>query len=210
MNEGVKHFVKINSKNPFTTNQINPYLRADIMAPMEFIFTEAEIAEIQGYVAKYPERRSAVMPALWIAQEKFGWLSQDAIRLVADTLTLPYAQVYGVASFYTMYFKEPVPKHLIEVCTSFSCSVMGGPEMVEYVREQLSVDDNGISEDKKIWVREAECLGACDTAPMCQISNRRYAHNLTKEKMDGIIEMLRRDEALPFESIPLSDQSSIE
>ena len=99
-------------------------------------FSPEEIAEIQRRVAKCPERRSAVMPALWIAQEKFGWLSIEVVRLVAETLDLPYAHVYGVASFYTMYFKQPVPKHLIEVCTCFSCHVTGGPEILDYVRER--------------------------------------------------------------------------
>lgn len=180
------------------------------MTTSDFIFTEAELAQIQGHVDKYPEKRSAVMPTLWIAQEKFGWLSEDAIRLVADTLELPYAHVYGVASFYTMYFKQRVPKHLIEVCTSFTCSVAGGPEMTAYAKSQLNTDEKGFSEDGKIWVREAECLGACDTAPMCQVTNRRYVHNLTEAKMDELIERLRRDEEIPFESVPLSDQASIE
>ncbi len=176
----------------------------------EYTFTPEEVAEIQRHVAKYPDRRAAVMPALWIAQEKFGWLSEEAMRLVAATIDMPYAQVYGVASFYTMYFKEPVPKHLIEVCTSFTCSITGGPEMAEYVKQKIEADERGVGKDGQIWVREAECLGACDTAPMCQVSNRRYVHHLTEEKIDALIEKLRRDEEVPFESIALKDQSQIE
>ncbi len=175
-----------------------------------FTFSEQELQEIHRHVAKYPEKRSAVMPALWIAQEKFGWLSEGAVRLVAETLDLPFAHVYGVASFYTMYFKQAVPKHLIEVCTCFTCSVNGGPETLAYVKKQLQADERGVSADGKIWTRAAECLGACDTAPMCQLSNRRYAHNLTPEKVDALIEKLRNDEEIPFESVPLSDQSQID
>lgn len=177
---------------------------------MDYSFSDAEVQEIQGHVAKYPERRSAVMPALWIAQEKFGWLSPEAIQLVAETIDIPYAHVYGVATFYTMYFKKPVPKHLVEVCTCFSCLETGGPEMLDYVKEAIDADEKGVGSEGKIWVRAAECLGACDTAPMCQVTNRRYLHNLTKEKVDKLVAKLRNDEEIPYERIPLSDQSIID
>ncbi len=177
---------------------------------LSYTFDEAEVADIKRHVAKYPDRKSAVMPALWIAQEKFGWLSEEAMRLVAETIDMPYAHVYGVASFYTMYFKKPVPKHLIEVCTSFTCSIAGGPEMTAYVKQKIEADERGFGKEGKIWVREAECLGACDTAPMCQVTNRRYLHNLTEAKMDDLIEKLRNDEEIPFESVPLRDQSQID
>ncbi|MEM6345068.1 MAG: NADH-quinone oxidoreductase subunit NuoE [Bacteroidota bacterium] len=180
------------------------------MSTVEYTFTPEEVAEIQKHVAKYPERRSAVMPALWIAQEKFGWLSEEAMRLVATTIDIPYAHVYGVATFYTMYFKKKVPKHLIEVCTCFSCLETGGPEMLSYVKEKIGADENGYGKDGKIWARAAECLGACDTAPMCQITNRRYAHNLTKEKVDALIAKLEKDEEIPYERIPLNDQTIID
>ncbi|MEM9987079.1 MAG: NADH-quinone oxidoreductase subunit NuoE [Bacteroidota bacterium] len=177
---------------------------------LSYTFNEAELAEIRRHVGKYPDRKSAVMPALWIAQEKFGWLSEEAMRLVAETIDMPYAHVYGVASFYTMYFKKPVPKHLIEVCTSFTCSIAGGPEMTDYAKQQIEADERGFGKEGKIWIREAECLGACDTAPMCQVTNRRYLHNLTEAKMDELIGKLRNDEEIPFESVPLRDQSQID
>ena len=175
-----------------------------------FEFSEKELKDIQAHVAKYPEGRSAVMPALWMAQEKFEWLSPDAIRLVATTLDLPYSHVYGVASFYTMYFKEKVPKHLIEVCTCFSCSVTGGPEMLDYVRKKIEADEKGIGKDGKIWCRAAECLGACDTAPVAQITNRRYVHNLTEESMDQLIDRLSKDEEIEYSSVPLKDQTKFD
>lgn len=176
----------------------------------EYSFTEAEITEIHNHIAKYPDRRSAVMPALWIAQEKFGWLSLDAIKLVAATIDIPYAHVYGVASFYTMYFKEKVPKHLVEVCTCFSCGEVGGNEMLGYVKECIGADERGFGKDGKIWARAAECLGACDTAPMCQVTNRRYVHNLTKEKVNDLVQKLRNDETITYERIPLNDQSLVD
>ncbi|MDX1909363.1 MAG: NAD(P)H-dependent oxidoreductase subunit E [Bacteroidia bacterium] len=174
-----------------------------------YTFTESELAEIQAHAGKYPERRSAVMPALWIAQEKFGWLSPDAIKLVAETLDLPYAHVYGVASFYTMYFKEEVPRHLIEVCTCFSCGETGGRELYDHVKTRIGADGKGFGtgEHANLWVRQAECLGACDTAPVCQITNRRYVHRCTPDKIDEVIGKLVRDEEIPYEKIPLYNQS---
>ena len=173
---------------------------------MEYTFSPEEIAEIKRHIDKYPDRKSAVMPALWIAQEKFGWLSEDAMKLVATTIDMPYSQVYGVASFYTMYFKKKVPKHLIEVCTCFSCSVIGGPEMLSYLKEKINADKSGHAADGDIWVRDAECLGACDTAPVAQVTNRRYCHKLTKEKIDQMVDDLRSGKELEYEQVPLYKQ----
>lgn len=173
---------------------------------MEYTFTDTELQEIGKHVAKYPDRHSAIMPALWIAQEKFGWLSPEIIELVAKTLDVPYARVYGVATFYTMYLKKACPPNLVEVCTCFSCGECGGKEMMKFVKEYLEVNEKGESKDGLFWVREAECLGACDTAPVAQISNRRYVHNLTEEKLKTAFETLRSGQELPYEQIPLTPQ----
>ncbi len=175
----------------------------------EFIFTEGELQEIKMHVAKYPEARSAVMPALWIAQNKFGWLSDQAIQLVADTLGLSFAHVYGVASFYTMYFKKPMGKYLLEVCTCFSCGECGGKEILQYAKKAIQADEQGVSPDKLFWVREAECLGACDTAPVMQFNNGHYVHALTEEKIDRLIEEVKSGKLPQYERIPLNNQSLI-
>lgn len=174
-----------------------------------FSFSEAELQEIQKHVAKYPDARSAVMPALWIAQNKFEWLSDQAIQLVADTLNLSFAHVYGVASFYTMYFKKPMGKYLLEVCTCFSCGECGGREVYDYVKKAIQADAQGVSSDKLFWVREAECLGACDTAPVMQFNNGHYVHSLTPEKVDTLIQDVRNGKLPAYQRIPLSDQSVI-
>ena len=173
----------------------------------EFSFDDVELNEVQKHLSKYPDPRSAVMPVLWMAQEKFGWLSEGAMKLVAETIKMPYAQVYGVASFYTMYFKRKVPKYLFDVCTCFSCGEVGGNEMLAHIKEYLNVDDNGFSDDGEFWVRPAECLGACDTGPMMQVANGSYVHNLTREKCVEVIEDIRRGEMPGFVSIPLTDQT---
>ena len=171
-----------------------------------YSFTAAELAEIERHAAKYPERRSAVMPALWIAQEKFGWLSPGACQLVADTLGMSYAHVYGVATFYTMYLKEKHGSHLIEVCTCFTCGECGGDQLIDYAKKKTNADENGRSADGKFWFREAECLGACDTAPVVQIDNDHYRHSVTPEKMDQLLAELAAGRTLDYELVPLSAQ----
>jgi NADH-quinone oxidoreductase subunit E len=177
--------------------------------PNEYAFTPAELAEIERHVAKYPERQAAVMPALWIAQEKWGWLPQKAIQLVADTLGLSYAHVYGVATFYTMYLKENRAPNLIEVCTCFGCHISGGQACYDKLKARLKVDAHGISADRRFYLREAECLGSCDTSPVIQVNNRRLVHNVDDTKMEWMIEKLTKGEEIPYERIPLKDQSAI-
>lgn len=177
---------------------------------MEYSFNEAELAEIRRHVSKYPDRHSAIMPALWIAQEKFGWLSKEAMELVASTLDVPYARVYGVATFYTMYFKKQVPKYLFDVCTCFTCGECGGKQVYEHAKKYLNADENGYSADGMFWVREAECLGACDTAPVMQVANKHYVHHLTNERIEQVIEEMRRGTLPQYNRIPLNDQSRID
>ncbi len=172
---------------------------------VHYEFTPAEIAEVQKHVAKYPDKTSAVMPVLWLAQEKYGVLSTGAIQLVADTLGLPFSHVYGVATFYTMYLKRGVPEkpfHLVEVCTCFTCGECGGKALFDNAARKLNLDDEGFSADKQFWLREAECLGACDTPGVVQVNNRRLLMNVDDKKLDQIFTDLRAGNTPPFESVP--------
>jgi NADH-quinone oxidoreductase subunit E len=170
---------------------------------MEPQFSEAELARIEDMCRRYPTRQSAVMPVLWLAQEKFGALSPPVLRLVAETLGIPTSHVEGVATFYTMYLTERKGKYLLELCTCFTCGECGGREMWDYLMQKLQLNDEGVSPDGLFWLREAECLGACDTPPVLQIEGRRMVFNLTPEKADQVIDMLRRGELPPFESVPV-------
>ena len=169
----------------------------------ELVWTDDERARLDAFQAQYPTADAAVMKSLWLAQRKFGWLPPEVMRLVADTLGIPYAKVYGVATFYTQYFKEDKGRFVLDVCTCFSCQVCGGYDMLHYLEEKLGVVKGGTSEDGLFTVQEAECLGACGSAPMLQVTNGPYVHNLTTEKIDAMIDALRGGEALPFESVTL-------
>lgn len=172
-------------------------------------FSLEELQEIDKHIAKYPDKKSAVMPALWIAQQKWGWLPQGAIQLVANTIGMSYAQVYGVASFYTMYLKEFKAKNLVEVCTCFTCGVCGGNEVLRYALKATGANEDGVSADGQIYFREAECLGACDTAPVVQINNDVMVFNVDSAKMDKIIAELKAGREIPYETVPMIDQDKI-
>lgn len=175
-------------------------------ATIEYKFTDAELAEIEKHRAKYPDTKSAIMPALWIAQHRYGWLSKETIKMAADAVGMSFAQAYGVATFYTMYFKKPVPKFVFDICTCFTCGETGGQQVYEHAKKYLSCDANGYSADGMFYVRHAECLGACDTAPVMQVTNRHYAHNLTPEKIEKLIDEMRAGKEMTYQQIPLSQQ----
>ena len=169
----------------------------------ELVWTADEKAQIETFRAQYPTNDGAVMKVLWLAQQKFGWLPPEVMRLVATTLEIPYAKVYGVATFYTMYFKEKKGQFVLDVCTCFSCQVCGGYDILHYLEESLGVKAGMTTEDGLFTIQEAECLGACGSAPMLQVTNGPYVHNLTTEKVDAMITALRAGETLPFESVTL-------
>jgi NADH-quinone oxidoreductase subunit E len=169
----------------------------------ELVWTDEEKALIDRYVAQYPIPDSAVMKALWLAQEKFGFLPPEVIQFVAETLGMPYAKAYGVATFYTQYYKKPVGKFVLDVCTCFSCQFCGGYDILHYLEEKLGIEKGETTADGLFTIQEAECLGACGSAPMMQITNGPYAHNLTPEKCDRLIDTMRGGKLPPFESVTL-------
>ena len=166
-------------------------------------WTDDERAALDAYRAEYPTPDGAVMKALWLAQAKFGWLPPEVVQFVADTLGLPYAKVYGVATFYTQYFKEEKGRFVLDVCTCFTCQVCRGYDILHYLEEQLGVPAGQTTPDGLFTVQEAECLGACGSAPMLQVTNGPYVHNLTPERCDRLLADLRAGTMPGFESVTL-------
>lgn len=189
----------VSPKPPYLPTEPPPRTFSD----EELVWTDEERQRLDGWVAQYPTADGAVMKALWLAQEKFGWLAPEVMRLVADTLGLPYAKVYGVATFYTQYYKEPMGKYVLDVCTCFSCQVCGGYDMLHYLEETLGIKEGETTPDGLFSIREAECLGSCGSAPMLQVTNGPYVHNLTPEKCDRLVADLRADKLPPFVSVTL-------
>lgn len=169
----------------------------------ELVFTDAEKKLIARFKTQYPTPQGAVMKALWLAQEKFGYLPPEVIRLTADELGIPYALAYGVSTFYTQYYKEKKGKYVLDVCTCFSCQMCGGYDMLHYLEEKLGIHEGETTDDGMFTIQGVECLGACGSAPMLQVTNGPYVHNLSQEKLDELIDQLRDDEMPPFVSITL-------
>ena len=146
--------------------------------------------EIQEIAARYPQRRSAVMPALRLAQERYGWLPPDAFREVADALDLTPAYCKAVASFYDMFHLEPVGRHMIEVCTNVSCALVGAQQVLEAFQEALGVHAGETTEDGELTLRTIECAGGCGWGTVVAVDHR-YREPVKPEDVPAIIEELR-------------------
>lgn len=153
----------------------------------------AQLASIATMRAKYPpeQSRSALIPVLWLAQRSFGgWLSVDAMQLVAETLALPYIRVYEVASFYTMFNLTPVGQHHLQVCTNCACLIRGSDAILEAIKAELHISHGQTTPDGMFTLTEVECLGACVAAPMMQIGTH-YFTNLTPQSTKTILQTLQ-------------------
>ncbi|HMN49485.1 MAG TPA: NADH-quinone oxidoreductase subunit NuoE [Ignavibacteriaceae bacterium] len=156
---------------------------------MDFKFTPENIERINKEIQKYPYKKSAVMAALYIAQEQNGYISNEVIREVSTILEMTAEEVLGVVTFYTMYYQKPMGKHHIQVCTNVSCMLRGGYEIWKQIKEKLNIDNMGVTPDGEFSIEEVECMGSCGTAPMLAV-NEDYYENLTKEKVEELLKSL--------------------
>ncbi|WP_310619767.1 NADH-quinone oxidoreductase subunit NuoE [Flexibacterium corallicola] len=159
--------------------------------PDSFEFTPENLEWAQKVIDRYPEGRqaSAVIPILWRAQEQNeGWVSEPAIRVVAEMLDMPNIRVLEVATFYTMFQLQPVGKKAhIQVCGTTSCQIMGAEGLIKLCKSKIAKNAHELSEDGDFSWEEVECLGACTNAPMVQIFKDTY-EDLTEETFDKLLE----------------------
>jgi NADH-quinone oxidoreductase E subunit len=140
-------------------------------------------------ISKYPSSLSAIMPALYLAQEHYGFISDEAIQWVAEKLDVAPVKVMEIATFYTMYYKHKVGKYHVQVCRTLSCHVRGAQKLTKIMKERFDLKAHEVSKDG-IWsFEEVECLGSCGTAPMCQI-NDRYFENLDEKKFEELLDAI--------------------
>jgi NADH-quinone oxidoreductase E subunit len=149
--------------------------------------------EIEAVAAQYPDRRSAVMPALRMAQERYGYLSPDALREVGQALDLTPAYCEAIASFYDMYRLAPVGKHLVEVCTNISCALVGAQQVLETFESELGCRAGETTEDGEVTLGTVECLGGCGWATVVAVDHH-YRLHVKPESVGEIIKELRRGE----------------
>lgn len=159
---------------------------------MAFEFSAEGKKAFENILTRYPDKESALLPTLHLAQKEFGSFTVDRMDAIAGLLGLPHVRVYRVVSFYTMYQRQEVGKYLLQVCTNVSCSLLGAEKLVTYLGETLGIKVGETTADGLFTLIEVECLGACGNAPVMMV-NDDYYEDLTIEKLDALLDQLRRN-----------------
>lgn len=161
-----------------------------VEAPAALEWPDDVKAEVADAISHYPVKRSAVLPLLWIAQRTWGWVPPAALRLVARTLELNEPEVFGVATFYTMFNLQPVGRHHLQVCMTLSCSLMGSDRLFRHLERKLGVGHGETTPDGRFTLRRVECLAACGGGPCMQVG-LDYHEDLDEAKVDALLEKLK-------------------
>jgi len=146
--------------------------------------------EIQEILKRYPDRRGALLPTLYLMQREYGWLNQEALQAAAEALNLPPATVKGVATFYAMYKHRPMGRHLIQLCTNVACMIMGAERLVDLLKERYGLEPGGTTEDGRFSLVIMECIGACDRAPAMLVDTDFHA-DLNEQNLFEILEQYK-------------------
>jgi NADH-quinone oxidoreductase subunit E len=157
---------------------------------MPFKFTDENKKKVEAVLARYPKKLAAMLPTLWLAQEQHGWISPEVMEYVGGLLEVAPSKVYEVATFYTMFHKEPIGRYHFQVCRTLSCQLCGSEGITAQLKQRLGVGVGETSADGRFSLSEVECLGSCGTAPMLQL-NDDYHENLDGEKLDRLISSLK-------------------
>ena len=156
------------------------------------MISEQAKQRMRDLAARYPVARSAIMPALYIAQQEEGYITQQALQAVAETIGLTVDDVESVATFYTMYYQQPPGKKVIKVCTSISCYLRGCDVLVRHLEQRLGLKRGETSADGNYTLMTAECLASCGTAPVLQV-NDEFVEEITLEMADALIDEWNRE-----------------
>src|SRR5882757_9097702 len=159
------------------------------LMPLEFSAQSKQA--IDRLLTQYPNKQAALLPVLHVAQDQFGYLPDEALELVAKTLELSPAHVFGVITFYTMFHREKHGRNELMVCTNVSCMLRGAYDMLGYLEKKLGIKAGETTPDGAFSIVEEECLAACANAPM-MICGNQYFLDLTEQKLDTIIDDLRK------------------
>ncbi len=157
---------------------------------MSVKFSEATLQEFHELATHYPVKRATLLPALWLAQKEFGYISHDVIEAVAELVEITPAQVEEVVSFYTMYLTEKPGRYHLQLCRTLSCWLRGSEEIAAMIEKKLNLRPGETTPDGFFSLQMVECLGSCHTSPVMQI-NEDYHENLTPETAEKIIDDLK-------------------
>ena len=155
------------------------------------MLSDALLKKFEQAISHYPLKRSAIVPCLMFAQDEIGFISDEVIEEVAHRVGVRPIEVTEVIGYYSMLHRKPLGKFHLQVCTNVSCMVRGGEEILEHLKKRLGVGHKQTNPDGLFSLEEVECLGACCGAPAMQV-NYDFYEDLTPEKVDGLLERLRR------------------
>ncbi len=168
----------------------NPYAKDRFPDPGKKLeFPPDAKKRFETILTRYPNKESAVLPTLHLAQEVWGWIPPEAILYISELLDLSPATVFGVVSFYNMFNQKPVGKYHLQVCTNLSCMVRRAYDIYDHLCEKLDVKPGQTTKDGLYTVTEVECLGSCGTAPVVQV-NDDYHEDMDVQKMDELLRKL--------------------
>ncbi|HEX6167089.1 MAG TPA: NAD(P)H-dependent oxidoreductase subunit E [Acidimicrobiales bacterium] len=153
-------------------------------------FTAENTAIAEEIIARYPVKRSALIPLLHLAQEQEGHVTEEAMTHIAELVDATPAEVLGTASFYEMFKLEPVGDYVVNVCTNISCMLLGGEELLHHLERRLGIKAGSTTPDRKFTLEDVECIAACTEAPCLQV-NYRYFHRVTHDQVDELLDELR-------------------
>ena len=168
------------------------------------MISEQAKQRMRELAGRYPSARSAVMPALYIAQEEEGYITQNALEAVAEAIGLTVDDVESVATFYTMYYKRPPGRKVVKVCTSISCYLRNCDALVEHLEERFGIKRGETSADGNYTLLTAECLASCGTAPVLQV-NDEFVENVTLDKVDALVDGWEKELASVAPQSAMSD-----
>ena len=159
---------------------------------MSQVFDETRERKFQALIPRYPNLKALTLPALWLWQEQYGWISKEGISYLASRLEQTPAQLYSTASFYTMFNLKPIGKHHIQVCKTLSCMLGGSETIVEFLQKTLGIGVGESTKDGLFTLSQVECLGACGGAP-CVCINETYYEPMDEKRLIKVIEELKGD-----------------
>ncbi len=152
-------------------------------------FDRSMETQISRILKRYPDRGAALLPVLWMCQDRWGWISPGIMEAIGKRLDLAPAFIEGVVSFYTMYQRRPPGKFLLQVCTTLSCQLCDTSALVNHLKQRLNIEFGETSADRLFTLIDVQCLGACGEGPVIQI-NSDYYTNLTVQKLDDVLDGL--------------------
>ncbi|HEY7281477.1 MAG TPA: NAD(P)H-dependent oxidoreductase subunit E, partial [Actinomycetota bacterium] len=154
------------------------------------VLTDDQRRDAESIIARYPEKRSAMLPLLYLLQSAEGHVSREGLREIGDLLGIRTAEVESVATFYTMFRMRPTGRYVVAVCTNVSCALLGAKRLFERAEEVLGPNAEEVTEDGAVTLHEEECLGACEQAPLVQVNWLNYAR-MTEDGLVNLLDQLR-------------------